>query len=68
MPVGMTISRSVTCREVCHVGLIHIGVGFDVARSTVMGNAKASECGTSNRTTLTLYFYISFISFLSPMP
>ena len=32
-------------REKC----IHIGVGFDVARSTVQGNAKASECGMSNR-------------------
>ena len=31
---------------VCH---IHIGVGFCVARSTVMGNAKALLCGTSNR-------------------
>lgn len=28
---------------------IHIGVGFDVARSTVLGNAKASIRGTGNR-------------------
>ena len=26
----------------------HIGVGFDVARSTILGNAKASISGTSN--------------------
>ena len=31
-------------REKC----IHIGVGFDVARSTILGNAKASISGTSN--------------------
>ena len=29
-------------------GIKHIGVGFDVARSTVQGNAKASESGTSD--------------------
>lgn len=28
---------------------IHIGVGFDVARSTTLGNAKASKRGTSDR-------------------
>ena len=28
---------------------IHIGVGFDVARSTVLGIAKASIRGTGNR-------------------
>ena len=28
---------------------IHIGVGFDVARSTTLGNAKASIRGTGNR-------------------
>ena len=40
----------------CH---IHIGVGFCVARSTVMGNAKASMRGTSNRYRLPrLSFYI----------
>ncbi len=27
---------------------IHIGVGFCVARSDRVGNAKASKCGTSN--------------------
>jgi len=31
-------------REKC----IHIGVGFDVARSTIQGNAKASISGTSD--------------------
>lgn len=28
---------------------MHTGVGVGVARSTVMGNAKASECGTSDK-------------------
>ena len=28
---------------------IHIGVGFDVARSTTLGSAKASIRGTGNR-------------------
>ena len=31
------------------VNCIHIGVGFDVARSTTLGNAKASKCGTGDR-------------------
>ena len=34
----------------------HIGVGFCVARSTVMGNAKASSCGTSNGTATHAFF------------
>ena len=29
--------------------MVHIGVGFDVARSTIQGNAKASVRGTSNK-------------------
>ena len=28
---------------------LHIGVGFGVARSDRQGDARASECGTSNR-------------------
>lgn len=32
------------------------GVGFCVARSTISGNAKASECGTSNGLTPTLFY------------
>ena len=32
------------------VGVLHIGVGFDVARFDGMGDARASECGTSNST------------------
>lgn len=34
----------------------HISVGFCVARSTVMGNAKASSCGTSNGTATHAFF------------
>ena len=34
---------------------IHIGVGFCVARSTELGNAKASECGTGDCKTPTLF-------------
>ena len=36
---------------------IHIGVGFCVARSDRVGNAKASKCGTSDSDRLPrLYF------------
>ena len=34
--------------RVCQRCDIHTGVGFCVARSTVMGNAKASKCGTGD--------------------
>ena len=34
---------------ISRVNCIHIGVGFDVARSTTLGNAKASKCGTGDR-------------------
>ncbi len=30
-------------------GYLHTCVGFGVACSTVIGNAKASDCGTSNK-------------------
>ena len=30
--------------------VLHIGVGFGVARFDGMGNARASECGTSDST------------------
>lgn len=36
---------------------IHIGVGFVVARSTTLGNAKASKRGTGNR--LVHAFFVS---------
>ena len=35
---------------------IHIGVGFCVARSTEMGNARASVRGTGDCKTPTLFF------------
>jgi hypothetical protein len=38
----------------------HIGVGFCVARSTKPGNAKASECGTSNSTNPALFVFIKY--------
>ena len=39
------------------------GVGFCVARSTTMGNARASMCGTRDRKTPTLFLvYSSFRS------
>ena len=43
-------------REKC----IHIGVGFDVARSTMQGNAKASVRGTSDEEIPRLPFYLNF--------
>ena len=36
---------------------IPIGVGFCVARFTMMGNAKASKCGTSNKYRLLRLFF-----------
>ena len=32
------------------LNVLHIGVGFGVARFDGMGDARASECGTSNST------------------
>ena len=32
------------------LNVLHIGVGFGVARFTELGNAKASKCGTSDST------------------
>ena len=34
------------------------GVGFCVARSTSMGNARASNCGTSNKYRLPRFFFM----------
>ena len=48
--------------SVSHFELHHIGVGFCVARSTEMGNAKASKCGTSDNKNPTL-FCIQIIKF-----
>ena len=44
IPLLVWLIASSDDRENC----IHIGVGFDVARSTIQGNAKASVRGTSN--------------------
>ena len=38
---------------------IHIGVGFGVARFDEQGNARASECGTSNKEIPTLFVCIA---------
>ena len=40
--------------------MYHIGVGFDVARSTIQGNAKASVRGTSDEEIPRLPFYLNF--------
>jgi hypothetical protein len=37
--------------------VLHIGVGFCVARSTEMGNAKASASGTGDGTDSPRFFY-----------
>ena len=41
--------------KVCQRCDIHTGVGFCVARSDYMGNAKASSCGTGNGKGSTLF-------------
>ena len=43
--------------KVCQRCDIHTGVGFCVARSTGLGNAKAFRCGTSNRYRLPRFFH-----------
>ncbi len=37
---------------------IHIGVGFCVARSDRVGNAKASKCGMSSKHRFPRYFFL----------
>jgi hypothetical protein len=50
MPMGMFITPSGKRRvDVSRFVVFHIGVGFVVARSTEMGNAKASNRGTSDQ-------------------
>ena len=39
---------------------IHIGVGSVLLVLTISGNARASRCGTSNDTVLTLFLYYNF--------
>ena len=36
--------------------IIHIGVGSDVVCSTIIGNARASVCGTDNRRFHALFY------------
>ncbi len=43
------------CRGKC---MVHIGVGLYVVRSTGMGNARASECGTATGKFSTLFLYV----------
>ena len=47
--------KPVVCNRqwVCYIAF---GVGFCVARSTVMGNARAKVCGTSNRYSCPAFF------------
>ena len=47
-------------RRTCYVErrFVHTGVGFCVARSNDMGNAKASECGTGNGKDPTLFSFM----------
>ena len=45
----MGVLRFTICKYWYREKCIHIGVGFDVARSTTLGNAKASIRGTGNK-------------------
>ena len=49
--------------DVKGVNDIHIGVGFDVARSYRLGDARASMRGTSDKRTPTLFMYIHCCNF-----
>ena len=44
------------------LNVLHIGVGFGVARFTELGNAKASECGTSDRHRFPRFFFLNRVS------
>jgi hypothetical protein len=44
--------------DVSYFEVYHIGVGFVVARSNVLGNAKASGRGTSNKYESCAFLYI----------
>lgn len=47
----LSVCGDVMYRETCGRQVyIHIGVGSDVVCSILMGNARASICGTDNRT------------------
>ena len=54
----MVIVLGISSWEVAGVVIIRISVGFCVARSTVMGNAKASNRGTSDRYRFPRFFFI----------
>jgi hypothetical protein len=59
MLMGMFITQDGLCHLVVHpFWCLHIGVGFCVARSSKSGNAKASECGTSNSTDSYAFFIL----------
>lgn len=56
----MGMAPCVSEESIARIGIavyIHIGVGFDVARSTLQGIAKASVCGTGNKKNPRLPFY-----------
>jgi seryl-tRNA(Sec) selenium transferase len=57
MLMGMLLPQADAPFGVSNCVVIHIGVGFCVARSTISGNAKASESGTSNSTDSHAFFY-----------
>ena len=55
----MFISLVRLCRSKVHSSvIIHIGVGFCVARSDLMGSAKASKSGMSDEYRLPRFFYV----------
>ena len=58
MPAGYAYSRSMPHMRGVETSYIHIGVGFCVARSTEMGNAKALKSGTSDRYRFPRFFFI----------
>lgn len=59
MSRGMIIYRSACSPFRGHAfGVLHIGVGFCIARSTEMGNARASERGTGDGMNPTLFSYM----------
>ncbi len=63
MSRGMIIYRPACSPFRGHAfGVLHIGVGFCIARSTEMGNARASERGTGDSMNPTLFSYMQIIN------
>ncbi len=60
MPMGMLYRTIIVSVRLCRYDLdvLHIGVGFDVARFDFQGDARASMRGTSDSTDSRAFFIL----------